>query len=128
MRHLALTILAALMLLTMASCRRSASEPKEVAEEFYRALIEERWDDYVSLQSNADSMPSDVRRERIDMVREYMAMEREAHGGLVSAQASSEALIAPDYAFVFLTLQWADSTNEEILLPLVRVGEEWRVR
>lgn len=100
----------------------------QVAEESYRALIEERWEDYLECTAAADSLPAAIRKERIDMLQEYMAMEHEMRGGLLKASAIRDTLVGDDHAFVFLKLQWADSTCEEVMVPMIRVGDGWKIR
>lgn len=114
--------------LLFAACSTAPSEPAIVAEAAYEALIAGQWEQYLSLTSTGDSLPRDIRQERIDMLREYMSIEQTLRGGMTAAKALRDTLVDDDNAFVFMELQWADSTKEEIMLPMVRVGDVWRIR
>ena len=72
-------------------------------------------------------MTESYRSQMVDLVAQYTAREKERRGGLVSVRALGDT-VSGDVASVFLEVLFGDSTREEIALPMVRCGEEWKMQ
>ncbi len=110
------------------SCTRSDSERVRLAaEKDYEYLKEGRYEDFVSEIAYADSMSEDYRAQMVDLVQEYAETLNRQHGGFSAIAATNDTIIG-DQAHVFLQVTFADSTSEEVGLPMVRVDKEWKMQ
>ena len=83
--------------------------------------------DYVRSIAYSDSMTDSYRSQMVDLVAQYAVREKERRGGLASVRALGDT-VSGDVASVFLEVLFRDSTREEIALPMVRCGEEWKMQ
>ena len=123
--------LAALVCLAF-SCKE---EPKaeelaaKAAENYYRLLMNGHYDRFVDGIADADSLPADYREQLLVNAKQMMAQQQKEHQGIhdiktVKAQIDSTA---QHQAQVFLLLCFNDSTEEEIVVPMVSHDKEWRM-
>jgi hypothetical protein len=62
----------------------------------------------------------------LDNYRQFMAQQQSAHGGIREVRivrAKTDSI--QHFTNVFLTLCFGDSTNEEIVVPMVNRGGRW---
>ena len=121
--------LALLLALTAVACHRDGLSREErrarrAAEQFYEWLQKGRVDKFVGHIAYADSMSDGYRAEMCDLVAEHLAALEQQHGKLTSVRAVGQT-VADDRAHVYLQLSFADSTSEEVGLPLVKVESKW---
>ncbi|MBQ8988331.1 MAG: hypothetical protein IJ067_01395 [Prevotella sp.] len=67
--------------------------------------------------------------QQLDNYRQFMAQQREAHHGIREVRivrAKTDSVL--HYTQVFLTLCFGDSTNEEIVVPMVEREGRWRMK
>ncbi|MCR4994087.1 MAG: DUF4878 domain-containing protein [Bacteroidales bacterium] len=72
-------------------------------------------------------MSDDYRAQMIDLVHEFSATEEMCHGKLINVEAVGDTIIGTT-AQVYLQIQYADSTSEEIGLPMVKVDGKWKMQ
>lgn len=123
------------VLLVMSACngrKRYDTEDQAVcaaAEEYYGYLINGEADRYVAAIHDADSLPQEYRDQLRDMFLQYIGDEQEAHQGLKSAKATRcEFSVDSLTASAFVELTFGDNTTEQVALPLVRVGKDWKLK
>ena len=110
------------------SCGRGdKSEVSRAAEACYRYLLEGEYDKYVGAIAYSDSMTDSYRSQMVDLVAQFMAREKEKNGGWLSVRALEDT-VSGDVANVFLEIVYADSTREEVALPMVRCGNVWKMQ
>lgn len=109
------------------SCGNGTDEAGRAAETYYNYLIEGKYDAYVAGIAYSDSMTDDYREQMVDLVAQYMAREKEQRRGLVSAKALRDSVFQ-GMANVFLEVTYGDSTREEISLPMVKCGDDWKMQ
>lgn len=67
--------------------------------------------------------------QQLDNYRQFMAQQHEAHHGIREVRivrAKTDSVL--HYTQVFLTLCFGDSTNEEIVVPMVEREGRWRMK
>ena len=128
MRKLPLILL--VVLLTACSHPSKEEMASLAAKGYYEHLIKGETEQFLAGRVGADSLSESYRSQLLDAYRQFVAQQEQNHLGIqevrvVRAQTDSLA----DYTNVFLTLCFGDSTNEEIVVPMVEQGEgRWRMR
>ena len=130
MKHL-LTLLA--IVLACSACGGPSPEEKaaEAAKGYYDRLAAGFPEDFLEGRATVDSLPTDYCEQMVAVYRKYMADVEEKHGGI------SEVRISPNVGrrdttlqltYAFLLLCFADSTQEEIVVPMVEKDGEWYMK
>lgn len=112
------------------SCGRSSVEDNAVQQAaltYYNYLIEGQYEQYVNAIAYSDSMTPSYKSQMIDLTAQYVERERQLKGGLASVRALNDTIMG-ETACVFLELTYGDSTREEISLPMLRCGDEWKMQ
>ena len=119
---------AALGLSLCMSCRKDGkSEISRAAETYYGYLIEGKYADYVGAIAYSDSMSGVYRSHMVVLVAQFAAREEKERGGIISVQALGDT-VSGDVASVFLEVLFGDSTHEEVTMPMVKCGGEWKMQ
>ncbi len=115
------------------SCGGEVS-PQELAavsaKGYYEHLISGEYEAYLSGVNMADSLPGGYREQLLTNARQFMARQKEEHGGItgVSVVGASTDSVA-GHTNVFLLLSFADSLREEVVVPMLEVRpSEWRMK
>lgn len=119
------------LLLIALGCGGTA--PAEVAsaaaKEYYKLLLEGKYDEYVDGFYRPDSIPGSYRSQLIDNAKMFMAQQKEERRGLLDVRVvSAKVDTSLHVANVFLILSYGDSTNEEIVVPMVEQKGVWYMR
>ena len=115
----------------MSSC--SEASPEELAslaaKGYYDHLIHGEYTQFLEGMDQRDAMEQeDYRSQLLDTYRQFMAQQQEVHGGIREVRivnATTDTI--QKYTSVFLTLCFGDSTNEEIVVPMVMRNGGWRM-
>ena len=71
----------------------------------------------------------DYRSQLLDTYSQFMAQQEQSHRGIREVRiVSAKTDTIQKYTNVFLTLCFGDSTNEEIVVPMVERNGSWRMR
>ena len=123
------TIVVSLMM--MAACSggisREQRRVRNAAERCYEYLQEEKYEKFVGQIAYADSMSEDYRAQMVDLIKEFAATEKQRHGKLTDIRVTGDTIIG-EQAHVYLQVSYADSTSEEIGVPMVKVGKKWKMQ
>ena len=94
-------------------------------EQFYEGLDQRTLPDGTAL-SDDDA----YRSQMLDNLRQFMAQQEQAHRGVLEVRVSNAATIdtVQQLTNVFLVLCFADSTNEEVVVPMVERHGAWRMK
>lgn len=120
-----------LVCLALLGC--SQPTPEELAslaaKGYYDHLIH---GEYESFLEGLD-LPYDpeYRSQLLDNYQQFMATQQSSHGGIREVRivrAKTDSIQLQSYTNVFLTLCFGDSTNEEIVVPMVERDGRWRMR
>ena len=114
--------------LFLVGCKQEPKSPIEVAEHYYNYLVKGDVDHYLKGMADYDSLPEDYRLQLHDMHLQFLDNEQRLRGGLASAHALRDTVLDESRAYVFMELQYGDSTCEQVSLPLVLTPQGWRLR
>ena len=126
-----LVILAAMLVIACGG--KGGDNPSEMAGRtaklYYENLLHGRYDVFVDGFYRPDSIPSSYRSQLIDNARMYVAQMNDDHHGLARVDLiHATADTAHNEGRAFLLLCFADSTREEVVVPMVRVEKLWMMR
>ena len=135
MRHFLPVLSLAVLLLSLAACRKQV-DPAQMAavaaKGYYDLLLEGNYEAYVDGFHYPDSIPASYRRQLLDNARMFIANQREAHKGIkrveVTTAKADTADTATRSANVFLLFVYGDSVKEQVLVPMVESRGEWKMR
>lgn len=100
------------------------------AKGYYDHLIHGEYEQFLEgkeIMTTTDD--ASYRSQLLDNYRQFMAVQQSSHGGIREVRivrAKTDSLQA--YTNVFLTLCFGDSTNEEVVVPMVEKEGRWRMR
>ena len=116
-------------IMLLATCSRGQfthEAAREAAEDYYSMLIKGDYKGFVNGYAYSEDFPESYRKEMIDLMKQFMA-EGEMPN-LRSVVALSDSLSEDSTAIVMLQLQYADSTFEQIELPLILMESGWKMK
>ena len=127
------------------SCKEEGTTEQQAANaalEYYNLLVEGDADEFLSKKADVDSLPADYRQLLLLAQQQYLKDIESKHQGLKSVSISnnigrcdtlnikeeqSEVRKEP-VVYAFLLLQFKDSTQEEINVPMVQKHGEWLMK
>lgn len=93
-------------------------------EQFYEGLDHRTLPDGTTLSTD-----SAYRSQMLDNLRQFMAQQEQAHRGVLEVRVSNATTdTVQQLTNVFLVLCFADSTNEEVVVPMVERNGAWRMK
>ena len=111
----------------------SGPTPEELAslaaKGYYQHLVDSDYAHYLEGKVWADSLPDDYREQLIAAYKQFMAKQQKEHRGINEVRimnARTDTLLHETN--VFLVLCFGDSTNEEIVVPMVERNGSWRMK
>jgi hypothetical protein len=110
----------------------------ESAQKSYEALLAGRYQQFLSLRHEGDSLPEAYREQLLTAYRQFIAEQQKAHGGINSVnvsrsvfatgKAGNESDTLRNEVYVYLLFNYADSVQEEIVVPMVERNGEWKMK
>ncbi|MBM6993155.1 MAG: hypothetical protein I3J02_07825 [Prevotella sp.] len=101
----------------------------QAAKTYYDLLIQGKYDQFVDGRYQPDSIPASYREQLLANAKMFVGEQQEAHRGIREVRiANAKADTAHHVANVFLVFVYGDSTNEEILVPMVEHKGVWYTR
>lgn len=101
----------------------------QAAKSYYDRLMADDFEGFMSGKAGMDSVPADYRSQLVSACRQYKHTLDKTHGGVASVTISNtrnDSIMQMMQAF--LLLNFRDSTKEEIIVPMVLQGDEWKMR
>ena len=93
-------------------------------EQFYEGMAQRTLSDGTTLSDEAV-----YRSQMLDNLRQFMARQAQEHRGVLEVRVSNATTdTVQQLTNVFLVLCFADSTNEEIVVPMVERQGTWRMK
>ena len=93
-------------------------------EQFYEGMDQRTLSDGTALSDEAA-----YRSQMLDNLRQFMARQKQEHRGVLEVRVSNATTdTVQQLTNVFLVLCFADSTNEEIVVPMVERDGAWRMK
>ena len=123
-------IVAAVFLLSRCEKRDLGAEATQAAVDSYRLLLAGDYDGYTSNVFGADRMHPDYRSQMVEAYKQFIGQQKDEHGGILSVKPVNAKLESEKDSLVnvFMMLCFADSTNEEIVVPMVCRHGRWKMR
>lgn len=100
------------------------------AEGYYRHLLAAEYDQFLEGSSrDYAGLPEDYREQLRAAVKQFMAQQQALHRGISSVKpVRAVADTLTHSANVFLLLCYGDSTQEEIVVPMIEQQGHWAMR
>lgn len=124
-----------LFLISFVACNSASPEQQaaESAKEYYDLLMEGDAVRFLEQKAGADTLPADYGEQLLAAVRQYQADIQLKHGGLREVSISenvgrSDTVNGCPIVHAFLLLSYADSTQEEITVPMVERDGRWLMK
>lgn len=125
-------MLALLALTGFAACMGMSPEEQAAlaAQGYYRHLAAGEYEQFLEGRVGTDSLPADYREQLLTACRQFAAQQQAAHQGIVDVSVTNVRTDSLDaYTSVFLLLCYGDSTEEEVIVPMVSLPDgRWRMR
>lgn len=101
----------------------------EAAKLYYTYLIEGKNTEFVSSFIGKDSLPSDYRAALDSNACDFIEVQNERHGGIKGVEVVSAAKDSIQKTIdVFLNICYGDSTQEKIVVPMVKDSDKWKMK
>lgn len=123
---------ASFLLIFLCGCSHPSSEELAslAAKGYYDHLVSGEYESFFEGMDQSEMMNEvHYRSQLIDNYRQFMAEQDSAHGGIREVRivrASTDSI--QKFTNVFLMLCFGDSTNEEIVVPMVERNGSWRMK
>lgn len=132
----------ALSLIGVAACSSDVNQEERAmttAQKYYEQLIAGDYEGFVEGTLNSqDSLPADFKEQLVLNAKMYVERMQKEHDGIRSVKALRAEVdtlkahnsdeIAAITARAFVSLGFADSTKEEVLVPMVLKDNVWYLR
>lgn len=123
-----------LILLALALCACSDNLTREelaalAAKGYYTHLAAGEYEHFLEGKAGSDSLPDDYRSELMAVYRQFHDRQQRDHGGISEVRVSTartDSLLP--YTNAFLILCFADSLQEEIVVPMVELDGRWKMK
>ena len=120
------------LLAVLAACGNATKEELAAlaAKGYYDHLIHGEYEQfYEGMDQRALSEEPAYRSQMLDNLRQFMAQQEQAHRGVLEVRVSNATTdTVQQLTNVFLVLCFADSTNEEVVVPMVERNGAWRMK
>ena len=131
MKKRTIVFLSVLALLLWACAKSTPEEMASLAAKgYYDHLIHGEFEQFLEGMDVHEGMSEeDYRSQLLDTYSQFMAQQEQSHRGIREVRiVSAKTDTIQKYTNVFLTLCFGDSTNEEIVVPMVERNGSWRMR
>ena len=123
------------LLCSFVSCSGASPEEEasKAAKEYYDLLAEGDAVRFLENKAGVDSMPADYGEQLLAAVCQYQADIQKKHGGLREVRIADnpgqcDTLQGTPLVHAFLLLCYADSTQEEVSVPMVEREGQWLMK
>ena len=119
--------------LVFASCKKETPDPGYfagiAAKGYYDLLLEWKYNDFVAGYNQPNRIPKGYHEQLLLNARMFMEQQQEEHKGLAGIHVlHAKADTARHVADVFLQMVYGDSTKEQVVVPMVLVRGDWKMR
>lgn len=119
--------------LVFASCKKETPDPGYfagiAAKGYYDLLLEGKYNDFVAVYNQPNRISKGYHEQLLLNARMFMEQQQEEHKGLAGIYVlHAKADTARHVADVFLQMVYGDSTKEQVVVPMVLVHGDWKMR
>jgi len=118
-------------LVGLVGCGKATAEELAAlaAEGYYHHLTAGEYEQFLQGKAGADSLPESYREQLLVGYKQFMAQQQKEHQGIRNARATNAVKDSTlQLMQVFLMLEYGDSTQEEIVVPMVERDGRWRMK
>ena len=120
------------ILAILAACGSATKEELAslAAKGYYDHLIHGEYEQfYEGMDQRELTGEAEYRSQMLDNLRQFMARQEKEHHGVLEVRVSNVTIdTVQQFTNVFLVLCFGDSTNEEIVVPMVERNGSWRMK
>ena len=116
-------------------CACSSTTPDEqaarAARDYFQCLVDDRPAEFLQGKADVDSLPAGYRAQLLMTINQYCADMLDKHNGLNEVQVSDNVArrdTSLNLTYAFLLLCYGDSTQEEIVVPMVERDGRWLMK
>ena len=119
--------------LVFASCKKETPDPGYfagiAAKGYYDLLLEGKYNDFVAGYNQPNRIPKGYHEQLLLNAQMFMEQQQEEHKGLAGIHVlHAKVDTARHVADVFLQMVYGDSTKEQVVVPMVLVHGDWKIR
>ena len=119
--------------LGLSSCKAARPDPSYfagiAAKGYYDLLLEGKYEEYVAGFNQPYRIPKGYHDQLLLNAQMYVEQQQDEHKGMSKVDIlSAKADTARHVADVFLRISYGDSTKEQIIVPMIEVKGEWKMR
>ena len=119
-------------LMGLIGCSKSVSSEQqamETVQESYDALIKGDYETFLNGRARMDSIPSSFREQLLVAYKQFVKQQEKAHQGIASFTVTRAEMDSINHQMqVFLMVCYADSVQEEIVVPMVEHQGKWMMK
>ena len=114
---------------SMTSSEETEEQADSAAVKFYRMRMQGDFDAYVANMHSCSNMPPDYKQRIVIMLRQHQKEVEQSKQGIKDVKVlRTEAHDDGKMVNVFLSINYKDGSNEEILFPVVYDGKRWKIQ
>lgn len=99
------------------------------AKGYYDLLLEGKYQEYVAGFNMPNKISDSYHKQLLLNAKMYVEQQNEEHRGMKKVDIiTANADTARHVADVFLAVTYGDSTKEQVVVPMVQVGNSWKMR
>lgn len=101
----------------------------QAAKAYYDKLLSGKYTEYVDGFYRAEKIPNTYHAQLVENAKLFVALQKEAHQGIVAVDVTRVQTDTLHHkADVFLTLCYADSVKEQVVVPMIQKKGDWLMR
>jgi hypothetical protein len=105
------------------------AEAKKTVQTSYEQLLAGNYDSFLEGRSGNSSLPENYREQLRASCKQFIAQQEKLHHGIRSFSVSNARIdSAQQLILVFLVLNYGDSTQEEIVVPMTEQDGAWKMK
>lgn len=116
------------------SCREKTPDEEcrtaqdSLVENMVGLYITENYEQYVNMMESNDRKPAAYRAQMVNLLKQRHRQQEEEHGGPKACRLVKTDDRGPEYRDAYVRMIFRDGTAELIVLPMVCVNGEWRLK
>ena len=119
------------LLLMMSAC--AGPTPEELAslaaKGYYEHLIKGEYEQFLEGKADGESLPAVYSTQLLDAYKQFIAQQESTHHGIHDIRiVNAKTDTLQKYTNVFLILCFGDSTNEQVVVPMVCRDGAWKMK
>lgn len=119
--------------LEFVSCKNEGPDAGQLAavaaKGYYDMLLEGKFQEFVDGYNQPNRLPENYQKQLLLNAQMFVEQQQEVHKGMSKVNVlNAKADTAHHVADVFLQMVYGDSTKEQIVVPMVEVKGEWKMR